>query len=342
VAEQHILAASDERVEALARRWLNLADARAGAEVVFATDDFFAPAARMLGPEPAVFIPGKFDDHGKWMDGWETRRRRGPGHDHCVVRLAAAGTIAAVDVDTSHFTGNYPPAAALEGCFCESEPGDDAEWSAIVPSHPLQGNSHHPIAVEGQGDRVFSHLRLHIYPDGGIARLRVFGRPHCDWASRDRNEVHELSALLGGGRVVAYSDAHYGDPPRILAPGRGLNMGDGWETRRRREPGNDWIIIALGHAGTATRIEVDTAHFKGNYPDACSVQAGLVEGGTDESLVTQSMFWDTLLPPQKLEMDRVHVFEGAALEDLGPVSHVRLNIHPDGGVSRFRVFGRLA
>ena len=147
---------------------------------------------------------------------------------------------------------------------------------------------------------------------------------------------------MNGGRIVAYSDAHYGDPSAILTMGRGADMGDGWETRRRREPGNDWIIVALGHPGTIEKIEVDTAHFKGNYPDRCSIQAALVEGGTDQSIVTQSMFWPLLLDEQKLEMDRQHVFDGAAIEASGPISHVRLNSIPDGGISRLRLFGKLA
>lgn len=342
MTEQRILAGSDPRVDAFAQRWVNLADAQIGAEVVFATDDFFAPAPRMLSPEPAVFIPDKFDDHGKWMDGWETRRRRTLGHDFCVVRLATPGTICALDIDTSHFTGNFPPAASVEGCFSERDPDDTTAWTSIVPSHSLTGNAHHPIELEAPTDQVFTHLRLHIYPDGGVARLRAFGQPHCDWTARDPDTLYELSALLDGGRAVAWSDAHYGNPSRILTPGRGLNMGDGWETRRRREPGNDWMIVALAHPGTVAKVEVDTAHFKGNYPDSCSLQACLVEGGTDESLITQSMFWDTLLPQQKLQMDHNHLFEGAQLEALGPVSHIRFNIHPDGGISRLRVFGYIA
>ena len=145
-----------------------------------------------------------------------------------------------------------------------------------------------------------------------------------------------------GGRIVAYSNAHYGSPWRLLAPGRGENMGDGWETRRRREPGNDWIIIRLGHPGETDRIIVDTAHFKGNFPESCSVQAAMVEGGTDQSVITQSMFWDELLGRQKLGMDAIHEFDGDQIAALGPISHVRVNIFPDGGVSRFRLIGRPA
>jgi allantoicase len=190
---------------------------------------------------------------------------------------------------------------------------------------------------------VWSHLRLNIYPDGGVARLRVFGEIHVDWAAQisegaTDGEI-ELSSMLLGARAIAWSDAHYGAPNNILAPNRGANMGDGWETRRRRGPGNDWIIVALARPGTVNRIEIDTAHFKGNYPDTCSVQAGLVQDETEESLGPQSNLWETLLPEQKLEMDQVHTFEEAVSKDIGRVSHLRLNIHPDGGISRFRVFG---
>ena len=339
------LAAADDGVKRLAKRWANLADARLGAEAIHASDEFFAPKERLLNPEPAVFRPGEYDDHGKWMDGWESRRKRSAGHDHCIIRLGVPGTIHAVDIDTSHFTGNFAPAASLDAASSEGNPDETTLWTEILPAVGLAGDSHHPLEIEARG--VFSHVRLNIYPDGGVARLRVFGRPAGRWEEMDRGALHELSAFLGGGHVVAYNDAHFGNPIQILTPGRGKFMGDGWETRRRREPGNDWIIIALGQAGTIERIEVDTAHFKGNYPDRCSVQGALVEGalmrgGTERSLVAQSMFWDEILPERKLEMDRQHVFDLDPGAGPGRVSHVRLNIFPDGGISRFRVFGRIA
>jgi allantoicase len=324
---------------AFARSSVNLADPRLGAKALFATDEFFAAKERMLDPAPAVFVPGKYDENGKWMDGWESRRKRGEGHDHCVVRLGRPGRIAGLDIDTSHFTGNYPPAASLDACRCAGDPDAQTAWTPLVPAQNLAGNSHHFVAVAD--DRVWSHVRLNIYPDGGVARLRVYGRIHRDWSAAERGQTIDLVALENGGRSIACSDQHYGTPWNLLAPGRGVNMGDGWETRRRREPGNDWAILALGHRGVIQRIEIDTAHFKGNYPDRCAILAADVTGGTDESLVTQSMFWRTLLPEHKLEMDRQHVVDGG-LVDLGPVTHVRVNIIPDGGLSRVRLFGRLA
>ncbi len=330
----------DDALAALARNAVNLASPRLGAEALAATDEFFAPAARMLADAPPVFIADKFDDHGKWMDGWETRRRRGGGHDHCLVRLGVAGVIRAVDIDTSHFTGNFPPAASIEACLSDGAPGDAAAWTEIVPATPLAGDSRHLIAVADPG--VYNHLRLHIYPDGGVARLRVYGEPVRDWSDWDADTVVELSSIANGGRIVGYNDAHYGDAWAILTEGRGRNMGDGWETRRRREPGNDWIIVKLGAPGLIERVEVDTAHFKGNYPDRCSLQAASVDEGTDESVIAQALFWDEIMAPQKLKADRIHVFEGAAIRAASAVSHVKLNIFPDGGISRLRIFGRLA
>ena len=319
-----------------ARLWVDLAQPRLGAAAIHATDDFFAPKERMIDPAPPVFIPGKYDDNGKWMDGWESRRRRGPGHDHCTVRLGRPGVIKGVDIDTSFFTGNYPPAASLEAWHGAADPGPEASWTEIVPATRLGGNAHHYLGVADE--RVWTHVRLHIYPDGGIARLRVYGQVHCDWDRLDRRNPIDLAALENGGRALACNDRHYGSPQNLLAPGRAADMGDGWETRRRREPGHDWAIIALGHRGVVRGVEVDTAHFKGNFPDRCSIQAAHVEGGTEDSLVTQAMFWRTLLPEQKLEMDRLHSF-AAEIADLGPVTHVRFNIIPDGGVSRLRLWG---
>ncbi|ONC09421.1 allantoicase [Burkholderia pseudomallei] len=330
----------DPNAPAFTRRYMNLADPRLGAKALFASDEFFAPKERMLDPEPAVFIPGKYDDHGKWMDGWETRRKRTTGHDFCVVRLARPGVMYGVDLDTSHFTGNFPPAASIDACVSDADtPPDDAVWETLVPATTLAGNQHHYVDVSNP--RAYTHLRVNLYPDGGLARLRVYGRPQRDWSRAARGELVDLAAIENGAYLVAANNEHFGPASRMLMPGRGANMGDGWETRRRREPGNDWAIVALARPGVIRRVEVDTAHFKGNFPDRCSLQAARVAGGTDASLVTQAMFWPMLLGEQPLGMDSVHTFE-TQLAALGPVTHVRLNIHPDGGVSRLRLWGELA
>jgi allantoicase len=328
----------DPNAPEFTKRYINLADERLGAEVLSATDDFFAPKQRMLNPEPAVFIPGKYDDNGKWMDGWETRRKRSNGFDSAILKLAKRGRIYGVDLDTSHFTGNFPPAASIEACDCSGVPNDKTTWTEILSSVDLQGNHHHYHEIAS--DQAFTHLRLNIYPDGGIARFRVYGQPARDWSSVPKGELVDLAAAENGAYIAAVNNQHFGLASNMLMPGRGVNMGDGWETRRRREPGNDWCVISLGRPGTIEKIEVDTCHFKGNYPDRCSIQAAFIEGGTDTSLITQSMFWPVLLGEQKLQMDLQHYFE-KEINKLGKVTHIRFNIHPDGGVSRLRLWGKL-
>ncbi|MBV9488527.1 MAG: allantoicase [Verrucomicrobia bacterium] len=328
----------DPNAPEFTRRCVNLADPRLGAYAVVASDEFFAPKERLLSPEAPVFIPGKYDDHGKWMDGWETRRRREPGHDWCVIKLARPGAIEGVDLDTTHFTGNYPPAASIDACRLDDggDPHAGTEWVEVVAPMTLRGNRHHYVNVSST--RAFSHVRLNLYPDGGLARLRVYGRPRASWHGAKENAPADLAAMVNGAYVVATNDQHFGPASSLLLPGRGLNMGDGWETRRRREPGNDWCIIALARPGMICEIEVDTAHFKGNYPDRCSFQAAAVTAGTDHSIITQAMFWPVLLPEQKLQMDQLHRFK-AEIMPLGIVTHVRFNIFPDGGVSRVRLWG---
>ena len=330
----------DPNAPEFTRRYPNLADPRLGAATLACSDDFFAEMARMLNPEPAVFIPGKYDTNGKWMDGWESRRKRVNGYDWCVVKLARAGVLKGIDIDTSHFTGNYPPAASLEGAFVSAgEPDADTVWHEVLPSVNLQGNSHHYHEIHHP--QAFTHLRLNIYPDGGVARLRVYAQPENDWATVDRTSLFDLIAMENGGYVVATNNQHFGLASNLLMPGRGVNMGDGWETRRRREPGNDWCIIALAHPGIVEKIEVDTCHFKGNFPDSCSIQAASMAGGTDTSLITQSMFWPVLLPQQKLQMDHQHCYQ-QEIQALDEITHIRLNIFHDGGVSRLRLLSRLA
>ena len=322
------------------RRFVNLADGRLGAQALMASDDFFADKQRMLSPHPAEFVPGKYDDNGKWMDGWESRRKRGPGHDWCVVRLARPGTIVGVDLDTSHFTGNFPPSASIEGRDAvQDESVTDASWFPLLPAVNLGGNRHHYFNIEGA--RRCTHVRVNLYPDGGLARLRLYGMPEFDAGAVDSQGLIDLAAAMNGATVVAANNQHFGLASSLLMPGRGVNMGDGWETRRRREPGNDWCIVALARPGVLSAIEVDTCHFKGNFPDRCSMQAALVAGGTPESLVTQSMFWPALLPEQKLQMDHQHFFRSEILQHAA-ISHVRFNIHPDGGVSRLRLRGKPA
>ena len=322
--------------ESTASRYVNLADARFGARVLSVSDDFFAEASRMLRSELPVFHAGRFDDHGQYMDGWESRRKRVAGHDWCIVKLGLAGRIVGADIDTSHFTGNYPVSASLDACYV-SEGEDPDEWEEILHAVNLESSSHHFNAIET--DRIWTHVRLNIYPDGGIARLRVHGlvQPIEETLGK---EVDFL-AIENGGRALAASDEHYGNPWALLRPGRGVNMGDGWETRRRRVPGNEWCLLALGRPARVSRIILDTAHYKGNYPDQCLIQAAHETLDSTKSLITKSMFWQVILPAQKMSMDAIHEYGQDQLIDIGPITHIRVNIIPDGGLSRVRLFGRI-
>jgi allantoicase len=314
-------------------KWVRLEQPRLGTRVTFATDEFFGAKERLIDPDDPVFIEDKYDDHGKWMDGWESRRKREPGHDFTVIRLGVPGIIHGFDVDTSHFTGNYPPEVSLEGCVSDAEVPEEG-WVELVPRSGVGADAHHFLDV--RNDTVFTHVRLHIYPDGGVARLRIFGEIRADFSGVDG--YVDLAAVEHGGRPIACSNQHYGSPHNLLAPGRGLHMGDGWETARRRGPGNDWVIIALGRQGVIERAEIDTAHFKGNYPDRVSIEAALFD--SDDDVSNSSPEWRTLLRECKLKMDQQHYFD-EELEDIGPVSHVRVSIYPDGGISRVRLFGQV-
>ena len=314
-------------------RWVQLEQPRLGARVTFATDEFFGAKERLIDPADPVFIDGKYDDHGKWMDGWESRRRREPGHDWCVVRLGIPGIIHGFNVDTSHFTGNFPPRVSLEACVSDEEVPEEG-WVEIVPQTDIGGDTHNYLDV--RDDTVFTHVRLHIYPDGGVARLRIFGEVRADFT--DVDGYVDLAAVEHGGRPTDCSDQHYGNVHNLLAPGRSRNMGDGWETARRRGPGNDWVIIALGQPGIIERAEIDTAHFKGNYPDRVSLEGAMFD--SDDAASNDSPAWKTLLVESKLKMDQQHYFDDT-LEDIGPVSHVRVSIYPDGGISRVRLFGQV-
>ncbi len=314
------------------KQWIRLEQPRLGTRVTFASDEFFGAKERLIDPADPVFIDGKYDDHGKWMDGWESRRRRTPGHDHCVIRLGVPGIVRGFDIDTSYFTGNYPPQASIDACVSDDDVPESG-WTTIVAQTTLGGDAHHFIPVDSEDS--WSHVRLNIFPDGGVARLRIYGevRPADD----DEEGVIDLFALRHGGRALAASDEHYGSMHNLNLPGRGVNMGDGWETARRRGPGNDWVVVALGRPGIIERAEVDTAHFKGNYPDRVSLEAASFANHADA--LPDSERWQTLLPETKVSMDQQHYFEDE-LEDIGAVTHVRLSIYPDGGVSRLRLFGR--
>ena len=318
---------------------INLADASLGAKAQAANDEFFASKERMLNPDEPVSRPGVYDDHGQWMDGWETRRRREPGNDWCIVTLAYRGEIRYIDIDTRYFTGNYAPEASVDACESDDALNADTKWTELLSRRVLNGNDHNLFQTNNHDK--WRALRINIFPDGGIARLRAWGKVTRDFSKIDNSKVIDLLAIEYGGSGLICTDQHYGNINKLNRPGRGENMGDGWETRRRRSPGFDWAVLRLGHPGIVESVVIDTAHFKGNYPESVSVHAALVDESENDDLASTSMDWGCLLPAQKMSADTEHRFE-KEINGLGAVSHVRVNLHPDGGITRIRVFGKLA
>ena len=313
----------------------DLASSRVGGRAIAASDEFFAPKSNLLKSDAPIFIPGKYTSRGKWMDGWESRRRRSPGHDWCVIRLGMRGMIRGLNVDTRYFTGNFPPHCSLDALESPRPLASRAyslegpPWTRVLGKSALRGDGANFFVIEDI--RPWTHVRLNIYPDGGVARLNVYGEAAIDWSEFARTgRLVDLAAIPHGGLAIDASDKHYGNPNNMLLLGRASHMGDGWETKRRRGPGHDWAIIRLGAPGVITKVEIDTNHFKGNYPDSASLDGCLGDG-----------VWAELLPQTKLRAHHRHWFT-SELRRGGPVSQVRLNIFPDGGVSRLRVYGRVA
>ncbi len=322
-----------------------LAAARVGGKAIAANDEYFAAKENLLKAGRGVFIPGKYTSRGKWMDGWESRRRRTPGHDWCVVRLGMPGAIRGVDVDTNHFIGNFPERCSLDACYrpgtVSAAPllGPRTEWVPLLPESRLVGGS--PNLFRIASDRVWTHVRLNIHPDGGVARLRVYGQVEVDAAALARSKrLVDLASIKNGGLVLGASDMHFGSKDNLIMPGRSANMGDGWETRRRRGPGHDWLVLRLGAPGVFARIEIDTNHFKGNYPESASLEGCVAEASSLETLASDAPGWQEVLPRTKLGPHKRHFF-ARELVARGPFTHVRFRIFPDGGVSRLRIHGRV-
>jgi allantoicase len=329
--------------------WLELVDLaqeRLGGAVVWANDEFFAPKENLLKPSAPVFLEGKYTDRGKWMDGWETRRRRTPGHDACVVRLGAPGIVRGVVVDTAFFKGNYPEHASIDACAVDGQPSPEellapeTAWFELLPRTALAGDTKNLFAVACPW-RV-THLRLNIHPDGGVARLRVHGEvvPDARWLARASEGQIDLASVENGGAVRLASDMFFGSRHNLVMPGRGVDMGDGWETKRSRRPGFDWAILELAGAGTIDLVEVDTHHFKGNAPESCAL-AVCHAPGADAATLAGSAEWSELLPRTRLQPHARHLFDRELLRH-APATHARFCIYPDGGVSRLRLWGSLS
>jgi allantoicase len=344
---------------------VDLAAAALGGRAVGTSDDFFAPMGNLVAPGRGVFIEGKFTDRGKWMDGWESRRKRDLGtgaagvagyggvdaqgaHDWCVVELGAAGSVLGLDVDTNHFAGNCPSFASVDGLRAPAGTpiGEllQMPWAELLAPAPLRPTAQNLFVTLAHGP--VSHLRLNIFPDGGVARLRAFGRVDPDWArpaldeetaAHVSTELVDLAAVRNGGLALACSDAFFGPMNNLLLPGRAENMGGGWETRRKRGPGHDWILVQLGARGLPAVLEIDTNHFKGNYPERCSVDWIDAPGARITELVASAR-WSALLPETKLAAHTRHFLRDLA-RPVSPATHLRVNIFPDGGLSRLRVWG---
>lgn len=354
-----------------------------GGRIVFATDDWFAVAENLLKTSEAEWREGIYTECGKWMDGWETRRRRTPGHDWLILKLGVPGVLRGVTVDTAFFTGNFAPRFSLQAAtlsekeenlipYRESHMGNAATpevmeqiqklgsegWTEIVPVTPLRPG--YPDTrlnrFEISNECVWTHVRLNIFPDGGVARLHLYGQARPRWEKDHASQVVDLMSMMNGAVCLGFSDAHYGHPKNLIRPGRGVNMGDGWETARRLDrpcilqvdsmgilqvTGSEWAVFRLGHTGIVNSIEVDTNHFKGNYPDSILIEGGYSEEpDADESILRLNATWAVILPSSKLGPHRQHVY-GNELVGRGPYSHVRITIAPDGGLSRVRFWGQL-
>jgi allantoicase len=319
----------------------DLAAERLGGIAIACSDDFFAEKENLLKPGRGIFIADKYTDRGKWMDGWESRRKRGPGHDWCIVQLATSGIIHGVDIDTNHFLGNHPPFASLEAAYITDASNiniDTVQWKEILPKTPLQPGSQNISSIDDAA--VYTHLRLNIYPDGGVARLKVYGEVYKNWSLADKHQLIDLAAATNGAKSVLCNDMFFSHMDNLIMPGRGINMGDGWETKRNRTPHNkDWVIVKLAHEGTISKALVDTCHFKGNYPDSCMIEGCYVPAGEQPDFTSDALQWQAILPQTKLQADYEHYYQNE-LENKGKIfTHVRLTIFPDGGISRMRLWG---
>ncbi len=305
----------------------DLASRAVGGGVVWANDELFAERENLIKPVEPVYQTYTFGHKGQIYDGWETRRRREPGVDQAVIRLGMPGVVRGVVVDTAFFKGNFPPFCWVEGASVDGYPSGDeiTEWFPLVERSPLQGHQKHFFDVAGE--RRVTHVRLTMDPDGGIARLRVHGEPIAD--PRLLVPGIDLAALENGAVVVGCSNMFYSSPNNLIAPGQATVMGEGWETARRRDDGNDWVSVRLAAPGVVQLVELDTSHFKGNSPGWAAVSACDERKDPDD--------WFDLLPRTRLQPDTRHRF----LVDSPEATHARLDIYPDGGMARLRLIGTL-
>ncbi|XP_023374193.1 probable allantoicase [Otolemur garnettii] len=365
---------------------IDMASEAVGGKVLFATDDFFAPAENLIKSDNPSFKEHEYTEFGKWMDGWQTRRKRIPGHDWCVIRLGISGVVRGFDVDISYFEGNHAPRMSIQAANLGEDKLPEIpergvrtgaaatpeeleaiaelksnDWNYLVHMTELKpGNpasSHNYFLINSQ--QRWTHVRLNIFPDGGIARLRVYGTGQNDWTATDPKEPIDLVTIAFGGVCVGFSNAHFGHPNNMIGVSKAKSIADGWETARRLDrppilendengtllvPGCEWAVFRLAHPGVITQIEIDTSYFKGNFPDNCKVDGCVLTTQEEEDMIKQKWNlpahkWKALLPVTKLSPNQSHLFDSLTLELQDVITHARLTIAPDGGVSRLRLKG---
>ena len=317
---------------------VNLAEPKFGSKIIYKTDEFFGVASRILNAQQPIFKEGVYDKHGKWMDGWETRRKRKSGHDYLIIKLGRPGKIFNVDIDTSFFSGNQPSKASLQACFSKKNPTKKTQWKTILEKKTLGPDKNHNFKIRNHS--TFNFIRLNIFPDGGVARLRLNGQVDLEKIKLKGNNVN-LSSILNGSTIVGCNNEHFGKAENVLSPGVGINMGDGWETRRSRGKNFDWIIIKFGMSGIINKLEIDTHHFKGNYPDSFTVQSALVPSKLkSKKIINSSKKWKFFLGKTKLNPHKKHIYKSNTFKK-NKVNCLRINIFPDGGISRVRAFGKV-
>jgi len=335
------------------RNYIDLASERVGGETLSCSDDFFAEMENLLKSGRGIFIDDKYTERGKWMDGWESRRSygrnfSGQAHDHdwCVIRLGISGFIKGFDIDTNFFRGNAPQTVSVEACTSEKQPDKNTSWQTVLTHVDVNPHSQNFFRISDEFlKQSFTHVRLNIFPDGGVARFRVYGEAKVNWDNFVDNELIDLAAIKNGGKALLVSDMFFSDKNNLIMPERGKDMGDGWETKRRRDPGPDWSIVKLACAGTVRKVLIDTHHFKGNYPDSfklegCVVNGADIEHDFSDKQFAQTVNWQPIIAQTKLYAHREHLFVSELVSDKEQAfTHVRLSIFPDGGISRMRVFG---
>ena len=323
---------------------IDVACSNLGSKVIYCSDEFFADSGRMLQASEPKWIEGKYDDNGKWMDGWESRRRRDGKNDFCFIRLGSTSIINNFNIDTSHFTGNFAPAISILGCYVPGGTTDDrvvdgsavSEWFDLLSKENLEGNSHNLFSCKST--QPLTHLKITLYPDGGIARFRAYGNA---WSDDTKYQITGTNVISkkSGARAVFANDEHFGCLSNVLEEHNPLSMADGWETRRRRKPGNDWGIIALSSPAKVNEIVIDTSFFKGNFPDTFSISSTNITDTDDNTLIEKSNTWDKIIERKKLGMNKIHIFKKEDLLHEQEITHVRIDIFPDGGIARLKLIG---